>query len=62
MTRIIKLIEEKLASDECTIYVLKNEIEELKRKLAEAENKIEEQSHLLMGEPMNAHDLKGENE
>ena len=42
MERIIKAIEEKLASQECTIYVQKHEIEELKRKLAEAEKTIEE--------------------
>lgn len=54
MERIIKAIEEKLASQECTIFVQKHEIEELKRKLAEAENTIESQSHLIS-------DLKGEN-
>ena len=55
MERIIKLIEDKLASDECTIYVQKHEIEELKRKLAEAEKTIEEQAHII-------NDLKGASE
>lgn len=40
MQRIIKAIEEKLEAQECTIYVQKHEIEELKRKLAEAEEII----------------------
>lgn len=54
MKRIIKAIEEKLASQECEIYVKKHEVEELKRKLAEAEKTIEEQAHIIS-------DLKGEN-
>lgn len=54
MDRIIKLIEEKMASDECTIYVQKRDIEELKRKLAEAEKTIAEQAHII-------NDLKGAN-
>ena len=41
MQRIINAIEEKLESQECTIYVQKHEIEELKRKLAEAEKMLE---------------------
>ena len=54
MGRIIKAIEEKLASQECTIYLQKHDIEELKRKLAEAEKTIEEQAHII-------DDLKGAN-
>lgn len=54
MERIIKAIEEKLASQECTIYVQKHDIEELKRKLAEAEKTIDEQAHII-------NDLKGAN-
>ena len=63
MERIIKAIEEKLASHECTIYVQAHEIEELKRKLAEAEKTIEEQAHLLADTEEHAvtSDLKGEN-
>jgi hypothetical protein len=52
MERIIKLIEDKMASDECTIYLLKRDTEELKHKLAEAEKTIEEQAHIIS-------DLKG---
>lgn len=44
MDRIIKLIEDKFASDECTIYVQKNQIADLERKLAKAEQTIEEQA------------------
>lgn len=47
MDRIIKLIEEKMAADECTIYLLKHDIEELKRKLEEAEEMIEKQAHFI---------------
>ena len=47
MERIIKAIEEKLASQECTIYVQKSEIDDLKRKLAKAEKKIEEQAKYI---------------
>jgi uncharacterized coiled-coil protein SlyX len=54
MERIIKAIEEKLASHECTIYLQKSEIESLKNKLANAEKTIEAQAHLIS-------DLKGEN-
>lgn len=54
MERIIKAIEEKLASQECTIYLQKHDIEELKRKLAEAEKTIEQQAHII-------DDLKGAN-
>lgn len=54
MERIIKAIEEKMAFDECTIYVQKSEIEELKKKLAAAEKTIEEQAHII-------NDLKGAN-
>lgn len=53
MERIIKLIEEKMASDECTIYLLKHEIEELNRKIDVAEKTIEEQARII-------DDLKGE--
>ena len=53
MERIIKAIEEKMASDECTIYVQKHEIESLKSKLAEAEKTITEQAKII-------NDLKGE--
>ncbi len=42
MERIIKAIEEKLESQECTIFCQKHEIENLKRKLKEAEKTIEE--------------------
>ncbi len=55
MERIIKAIEEKLASQECTIFVQRHEIEDLKRKLAEAEKTIEAQA-------MRITDLKGANE
>lgn len=41
MERIIKAIEEKLASQETTIYLQQHEIADLKRKLGEAEKKIE---------------------
>jgi dihydropteroate synthase len=54
MERIIKLIEEKLESQECTIYLQKHEIKELTRKLEEAEETIEEQAHII-------NDLKGAN-
>ena len=54
MDRIFKLIEDKFASDECTIYVQKNHIADLERKLAEAEKTIAEQAHIIS-------DLKGEN-
>lgn len=54
MERIIKAIEEKLASQEFTILVQKHEIEELKKKLAEAEQTIAEQAKLIV-------ELKGEN-
>lgn len=47
MERIIKAIEEKLASQESTIYVQKYEIDDLKRKLKEAEEKIKSQEFLL---------------
>ena len=50
MERIIKAIEEKLESQECTIYVQEHQIEELKRKLAEAEKTIKEQARDLKGE------------
>jgi uncharacterized coiled-coil protein SlyX len=53
MKRIIKAIEEKLASEECTIYLQKHEIEELQNKLAEAERLIDEQARII-------NDLKGE--
>lgn len=53
MERIIKAIEEKLASQECTIFVQKHQIEQLESKLAEAEKTIEEQAHIIG-------DLKGE--
>lgn len=53
MERIIKAIEEKLASHESTILVQKYEIEELHRKLAKAEATIKEQAHTIS-------DLKGE--
>ena len=56
MDRIIKAIEEKLASNECTIYLQKREIEELKRKLEEAEKKIESQAHIIN----DFYDLKGD--
>lgn len=52
MERIIKAIEEKMASDECTIYLQKHEIEELRNKLAEAEKTIEAQAQVIS-------DLKG---
>jgi FtsZ-binding cell division protein ZapB len=52
MQRIIKAIEEKMASQESTIYVQKCEIEELKRKLEKAEKTIDEQAHII-------DDLKG---
>lgn len=42
MERIIKAIEEKLASQECTILVQEHEIRELKAQLAKAEKIIEE--------------------
>jgi uncharacterized coiled-coil protein SlyX len=54
MERIIKAIEEKLASQESTICVHEFEIKELKRKLAEAEKTIAEQAQIIS-------DLKGEN-
>lgn len=54
MERIIKAIEEKMASDECKIYLQKRDIEDLKRKLAEAEKTIKEQAHII-------NDLKGAN-
>lgn len=54
MERIIKAIEEKMASDECTIYLQKRDIEELTRKLKEAEKTIEAQAIIIS-------DLKGEN-
>lgn len=54
MERIIKAIEDKMASDECTIYLQKNEIESLKKKLENAEKTIKEQEHII-------NDLKGEN-
>lgn len=54
MERIIKLIEDKLASDECTIYFQKQEIEELNRRLEHAEKTIKEQAHII-------NDLKGAN-
>ena len=47
MERIIKAIEDKMASDECTIYLQKNEIAELERKLAKAEETIKEQAHII---------------
>jgi septal ring factor EnvC (AmiA/AmiB activator) len=47
MERIIKAIEEKLASQETTIYLQKHEIDDLKRKLKEAEEKIKSQEFLL---------------
>jgi hypothetical protein len=53
MEKLIKLIEEKLESNEQTIHWQRYEIEDLKRKLAEAEKTIEEQSHVIS-------DLKGE--
>ena len=53
MIRIIKLIEDKFESDECTIYLQKNHIADLERKLAEAEKTIEEQAHIIS-------DLKGD--
>lgn len=54
MERIIKAIEEKMASQEATILIQKYDIEELNRKLAEAEKTIEAQAHIIS-------DLKGEN-
>lgn len=54
MEKIFKAIEEKLESQESTIHVQKYEIEELKRKLAEAEKTIAEQAHCI-------NDLKGVN-
>ena len=54
MQRIINAIEEKLESQECTIYLQKHEIKELTRKLEEAEKTIEEQEHIIS-------DLKGAN-
>lgn len=54
MERIIKAIEEKLKAQEDTIYIQKWEIEDLKRKLAEAEKTIDEQAHRI-------DDLKGVN-
>lgn len=54
MEHIIKAIEEKMASQDCTIYLQQRDIEELKRKLAEAEKTIEEQAHTI-------NDLKGAN-
>lgn len=53
MERIIKAIEEKMASQECTIYLQKTEIESLKNKLENAERTIEAQSRIIG-------DLKGE--
>lgn len=53
MERIIKAIEEKMASQECTIYLQKSEIESLKNKLEDAEKTIEAQVHIIS-------DLKGE--
>ena len=47
MERIIKLIEDKMASDECTIFVQKNQIAELERKLKKAEETITEQAHVI---------------
>jgi hypothetical protein len=47
MERIIKAIEEKLASQETTIYLQKHEIDDLERKLKEAEEKIKSQEFLL---------------
>jgi hypothetical protein len=55
MERIIKAIEEKMASEELTIYLQKNEIESLKNKLAEAEKTIAAQAQVI-------NDLKGANE
>ena len=54
MKRIIELIEDKMASDECTIYVQKNQIIDLERKLAKAEETIAEQAQII-------NDLKGAN-
>jgi uncharacterized coiled-coil protein SlyX len=53
MEHIIKAIEEKFASNECTIYLQKSEIESLKNKLANAEKTIEAQAQIIS-------DLKGE--
>jgi uncharacterized coiled-coil protein SlyX len=47
MERIIKAIEEKMASQECTIYLQKTEIESLKNKLENAERTIAEQAHII---------------
>jgi uncharacterized coiled-coil protein SlyX len=54
MKRIIEAIEAKFEANECKIFVQNHEIEELKRKLAEAEKTIESQAQIIS-------DLKGEN-
>lgn len=56
MERIIKTIEAKLAEQETTITIQKWEIEDLKKKLAEAEEVIKGQASYI--KDMN--DLKGE--
>lgn len=53
MQHIINAIEERLKKQEDTIYWKDVEIDELKRKLAEAEKTIAEQAHIIS-------DLKGE--
>lgn len=53
MERIIKAIEEKLASQESTIYLQNHEIEGLRRELENAEKTIEAQARIIT-------DLKGE--
>lgn len=57
MERIIKAIEEKLESQERTIYLQQHEIKELKRKLDEAQETIEQQGHIIG----RIDDLKGAN-
>jgi hypothetical protein len=60
MDKIIKLIEDKFASDECTIYLQKSEIADLKRKLEEAETTILSAEQTIAEQARIIRDLKGE--
>ena len=62
MERIIKAIEEKLASQETTIFVQKHQIEVLESKLAEAEKTIAEQQTVILKQGRIINTLKGETE